>query len=106
MDLLERRDLHAIDGENLGSVALRLEAEPSIPGADVEQALAGQIIRNGIARVAFLLHRELHVSVDHGAVRKLEAVVPAFGEQVLAEIEAARRFGCGFHLRNLLSLRT
>ena len=90
------------------AVALRFKAEPSVPRADVEHALAAQIFGDRIAGVALFLHRERHVSVDHGAVRKLEAVIPAFGEQVLAEIQPP----CGFarrrshHLRKRLSLRT
>ena len=44
VDLQERRDLDAIDRHDLGPVALGLEAEPSVPRADVEHALAAQIV--------------------------------------------------------------
>src|SRR6185369_9952812 len=84
--------LDAIDGDGLGPVAFRLEAEPSIPRADIEHTLAMEIGRDWIACIALFLHRQRHVSVDDGAVRKLEAVIPAFGGQVLAEIESARGF--------------
>ena len=73
-------------------MAFGLKAEPAVPGADIEHALAAQIFGNRIARVAFFLNRERHVSVDDGAVGELEAVIPAFGGQILAEVQSAGGF--------------
>src|ERR1041385_3251155 len=76
VDLQEAGELNAIDRHGLGAVALRLKTEPSVPGTDVQHTLAAQIAWNRIARVAFLLHSQRHVSIDEGTVREFEAVIP------------------------------
>src|SRR3954454_17196799 len=43
---------HAIDRGHVGAVALGFEAEPAVPGPDVQHTLAGQVRGDGKPRVA------------------------------------------------------
>ena len=52
LNLEEVGHFHAIDGGHRGAVALGFEAEPAVPGPDVQHTLAGQIRRDGKSRVA------------------------------------------------------
>jgi hypothetical protein len=52
MQLDKVRRFHAIDGCHIGAAALRLEAEPAVPCADIQHALAAQIAGDGEAREA------------------------------------------------------
>src|SRR5581483_3115130 len=96
VDLKKSRNFHTVDRGDVRAVTLSLETEPAVPGADIENAFAAEVGGNRIAGVALLLHRQRHVSVDGGAVREFEAVIPAFGEQVLAEIQSPGGCRSGF----------
>jgi len=74
--LLQIQD--AIQRDHIAAVAFRFKAKPAVPCSDIEHAFAAQVLRNRIACVAFFLDFERHVSVDDGAVREFEAVIPAF----------------------------
>ena len=52
MQLDKVRRLHAIDRCDVRAAAFRLEAEPAVPCADVQDPLAAQIGGNGEAREA------------------------------------------------------
>src|SRR5439155_17778909 len=62
------------------------EAEPAVPGTDVEHALACEIGRNRKPRPSLALPLERHAAFDASAVRKLEAVIPALARELLQEV--------------------
>src|ERR1017187_8267969 len=84
--------LNAIDGRHLGAVALRLEAEPPVPGADVQHPLAGQIRGNRKSRVPLPQPLELAEALDPRTVRQLKTVIPALLGKFLAEVLAPAGF--------------
>jgi hypothetical protein len=64
----------------------RLEAEPAVPCADVQHALAAQVVGNGEARKALPQARQRIHAVDQSAVGQLETVIPALLGQFLAVV--------------------
>src|ERR1019366_3855372 len=102
LEFQEIGHLHAIDGRHCGAVALRLEAEPPVPGADVEHPLAGQIRRNGKSRVSLAQPLDLAEALDPGPVRQFETVVPALFGKFLAEVLAPAGF---MHMHRLTQAR-
>src|SRR5664280_247676 len=92
LDFQKIGHFHAIDGRHRGAVALRLEAEPPIPGADVQHALAGQIRRNGKSRVPLAQPLDLAEALDPRSVRQLETVIPTLLGKFLAEVLAPAGF--------------
>jgi hypothetical protein len=104
VDPEEVLDLDAIDGHHLRSAALRLEAEPAVPGADVEHAAAAQVGRQGKPGVAALEDFEGVVAFDADAAGQFEAVIPALFGQLLAKIPAAARWSRWKH-RSIVACR-
>ena len=51
----EARIIPTVDGHHFGAAALHFEGEPTVPRADIEDALAGEIGRNREARDAGFL---------------------------------------------------
>src|SRR5258708_238117 len=94
MDGQEIRNLDAVDRGYLCASPLRLEAEPSVPGPDVEYAFAAEVLRYRKSSEASPLVFQLHGAVDQRAVRQLEAVVPALLRELAAEIEFPALFDC------------
>src|ERR1017187_5606183 len=92
LEFQEIGHLHAIDGRHGGAVALRLEAEPPVPCADVQHALAGQIRRNGKSRVPFAQPLDLAEALDPGSVRQFETVIPALLGKFPAKVLAPAGF--------------
>src|SRR5471030_1061253 len=86
MDVEVMRNLHAVYRSHFSAVALRLEAEPAVPRADVQNPLARQVGWNRVAFPPFALPNQVHDTLDHGAIRQFEAVVPALPREVGAEI--------------------
>src|SRR4051812_4792892 len=89
MDVQEVGELDAIDGDDLGAVALGFEAEPAVPSAHVENALALEVGRDREAPVAAVEDLESVVPLEASPVGQFEAVVPAFVGEFLTEIPAA-----------------
>ena len=88
MDLEEGGDLDAIDGGDLCAAPFRLETEPAVPCAGIEQAPALEGGGDGVLTPAPLESVERNDAFESCAVRQFEAVVPAFGVQLLTEIGA------------------
>src|ERR1035438_8082549 len=85
-------DFHAIDRRHLGAVRLGLEAEPPIPGPDVQHALPRQVRGNGKPLVPLPQPVELVEALDVGSVRQFETVIPALLGKFLAEVHAPAGF--------------
>src|ERR1035437_10184470 len=83
---------HAIDRRHRGAVALRLEAEPPVPGPDVQHPLAGQILRNWKSRIPLPQPVDLVEALDPRSVRQLKTVIPALLGEFLAEVQAPAGF--------------
>ena len=76
----------AIDGDDIGAAALAFEAEPSIPGADVEDALAAEVVRQfeefePPAQVLDSLE-----SWQHAAIGKVDRVITETGLDLIGEV--------------------
>src|ERR1700678_2559921 len=74
---MEQRIGPIIDGQHFRAPPLHLEAKPSVPGTDVEHALAAEILGNGKLRDAVLQPRQVANALDERAIRQLEAVPPS-----------------------------
>src|SRR5450759_5092882 len=90
---------HAIDRRHRGAVALRLKAEPPVPGPDVQHPFAGQIRRNRKSRIPLPQPADLVEALDPRSVRQLKTVIPALLGEFLAEVQAPAGF---FHMLCLL----
>src|ERR1039457_3767488 len=86
MQLDEVWRLEAVDGRDAGAAPFRLEAEPAVPRADVQHALAAQVVGNGEPRKALPQARQRIHAVDQTAVGQLETVIPTLFGQLLAVI--------------------
>ncbi len=83
MNLTEARQIDAVDGRDGSAAALSLEAEPAVPGADVENVLAPQVLGDWKAGVPLAQRLQADAAVDVRAAGELEAVEPALlGEPV------------------------
>src|SRR3982750_4246480 len=89
MDVEEVGELDAVDGDDLGAVTLGSEAEPAVPCAYVENALAVEVVRDREAPVAAVEDLESVVPLEAGPVGQFEAVVPALIGEFLTEVPAA-----------------
>ena len=78
-------ELDAIDGGDGSPMPFGFEAEPAVPGADIEQTPAGKIGRNGEPRPALPFPFQGHASFNALAIGEFEAVVPAL---LLGELAA------------------
>ena len=72
----------------VGAVALGFEAEPAVPGADVEHAFAVEVGGKGNAHSGGSGSRECCV-LEAGPVGQFEAVIPAALGEFLAEVPSA-----------------
>src|ERR1039457_5800865 len=86
MQLDEVWRLEAVDGRDAGAAPFRLEAEPAVPRADVQLALAAQVFGNGEPREALPQARQRIHAVDQTAVGQFETVIPTLFGQFLAVI--------------------
>src|ERR1035438_7989830 len=86
MQLDEVWRLEAVDGRDAGAAPFRLEAEPAVPRADVQHALAAQVFGNGEPREALPQARQRIHAVDQTAVGQFETVIPTLFGQFLAVI--------------------
>src|SRR5882724_4035821 len=75
------RHLLAIHRRDIRAAALRFEAEPSVPRADIEHALSGEVGGDGEALPALALPLQRHHAID-----AFEAVIPALRVEFFAEI--------------------
>lgn len=83
--------LYDIGGNHFGAPALHLKAEPPIPAADVQHALAAQIVRDGEPFQARAQMGDALPAFDDAAVRQLKAVIPSLASEFLDEIGDAPR---------------
>src|SRR6266404_7352395 len=76
MNVAEPLVVPAINRCHLSAAPLHLKAEPTVPRADVEYALTGEVFRNRKLCQAMLQRRKVGDALDDAAVRQLEAVPP------------------------------
>ena len=79
MNLEESGDFDAVDSDDVGAAALGFEAEPAVPRAGVEETLAGEVGGDGELAPTPLEGVEGNDAFEVGAVRQVEAVIPALG---------------------------
>ena len=73
----EMGPLGRIDGDDRRAAALHFEAEPAVPGADIEHSFAAQVEGDGELREPPALLLDALDSGDHGPVGQLNAVIVA-----------------------------
>src|SRR5437773_1174148 len=71
----------AVDGHDFGAVPLGLEAVEAVPAADVEHALARQVIRQPKTRVVVTQFLNLVDAGSDAPGAEIDAVPPARGEE-------------------------
>ena len=76
-----------IDRHHLRSAALHFEAEPAVPGADVEHALAGQVGWNRMAVDPLAKLRHGLQARKNRPVRQFDRVVAAQARKILAQAD-------------------
>ena len=66
-----------VQRQNLRPAAFHLEAEPTIPGPDIEDTFAGQVLGNRELRDALFQLGDRLVAFNHLTIRQFDGVVPA-----------------------------
>src|SRR5580658_3679486 len=100
MDLAKAGIVPTIDRHHIRATTFHLEAEPAVPSANVEHALAAKIAGNGELGDAPVEAFQRANATNLGAIRQFEAVPKAdLGPQVVPAAHVVERskvgLGCG-----------
>jgi hypothetical protein len=102
----ERVQVHVVHRSHFRAAPLHLKCKESVPGADVEHPLAGQVLRQAERGQPVQLPLEAHRALQHGTIGEPKAVVETgLVEFSLDRIHPALFEKIGARLHGLLHCR-